>query len=286
MRVLALLLAGLGLVSAGLLIARSGDGAEGYSEDRQPPAAAPGSWQGTIAPSRASRVRLRPAAAGPAAIAAGRRVESDPALEILERIGSPRVLTLDLVGDTAMVTGRTPARGGEQARTRWYQTIAGAAYSQKVGATRLSRRVLSATGALIEESEDAVHTVTSDRDWFGPVIWSAPDIAREVGSRAPTVGARVLHTNHIPLFGGIAEIVLQVDDEVEFMAESGQRLAIILGELSRNNRPYLVTVVDSGLEPRLVLGFTPSVGGTIGNGIGWQASGVDSNSIYGAVEIP
>jgi len=219
------------------------------------------------------------------AIAGSTNEREDPGALIVSRVGSPRVSSLELLGGTAYVAGRTSDVDADAARTLWYQTVAGAAYAQRVGALRLSRKALNESGAVVTETDDAVQTSILGRDAFAVTV-SRADLESGVRARAARVGATVRAIDYIPLFGGIAEIVLQPDREKEFLATSGQRIASVLGVLGRSQRPYLVTVVNSRLEPRLVLGFTPGVGGTAGQGIGWQASDVRSNSIHAIATTP
>jgi hypothetical protein len=59
-------------------------------------------------------------------------------------------------------------------------------------------------------------------------------------------------------------------------------MTTLLGPLDHDQRPYFVTVIDEQHEPLLMLGWTPHEGkGSIGEGIAWQADGVDSNVIIG-----
>ena len=218
------------------------------------------------------------AIAGSSTLAGGHRV-ADPAAEVLARVGSPRLAGIDLSGSTARVTGNASGAGGEATRTLWYQTLAGAAYAQKVVADRLSRQAIDDSGAVVEQAEDAVAAGAPNA--FAPATVSGADIARAVQARAAGIGVRVLSTHYIPLFGGTAEIVVQPLDEASFIASSSERIGALLGDLAQNQRPYLVTVVDRGQAPRLVVGYTPNVGGGTGQGIAWQAPGVHSTAIWG-----
>jgi len=68
-------------------------------------------------------------------------------------------------------------------------------------------------------------------------------------------------------------------------AEAATRITTVLGPLGRDQRPYLVTVVDAQHEPLLMLGWTPHLDGTIGQGIAWQAPGIRSGAIYGQTPV-
>lgn len=208
--------------------------------------------------------------------------EPDPAADILGRIGSPRVTGLSAVGETARVEGAAATPGAESTRSLWYQTLAGAALAQKLGANAVSRRVVDASGAVLAEETDSVGA--GGPDAFVPLERSAADIVQGTRTRVRSLGARLVSTHFVRLFGGTAELVIQPDDPSTFVASAGSSLAILLGDLAQNQRPYLVTVVDAAGKPILVLGYTPSVGGTIGQGLGWQADDVDSDAIWGIVD--
>ena len=209
--------------------------------------------------------------------------EPDPAADVLARIGSPRVTALSAVGGTAAVQGAASAAGAETARSLWYQTLAGAAFAQRVvGASAISRRVVDTSGAVLAEETDRVGAVGQDA--FAPLERSVTDILQATRSRAQALDAQVVSAHFIRLFGGTAELVVQPSDPTAFVASAGSKVASLLGDLGRDQRPYLVTVVDSVGRPLLVLGFTPGVGGTMGQGIGWQAPDVDSDAIWGRLD--
>lgn len=205
----------------------------------------------------------------------------DPASEVLARVGSPRVTEMKMEGTTAIVIGEASASGGEATRTLWYETVAGAAYANATGATRLTRQALRRDGTVIEQAEDAVSLTGAVG--LGPATISASDIARDVRPRADDIGVSVVSTSYIGLFGGTAEIVIRPDDETAFLTTSSQRIGFLLGDLALDGRPYLVTVLGSAGDVRLVIGYTPSVGGGTGQGIAWQAPDVHSNAIWGDV---
>lgn len=206
----------------------------------------------------------------------------DPAADVLARIGSSRVSALGAVGGTATVQGAASGAGGESARSLWYQTLAGAAFAQKVGANAISRRVMDASGAVLAEETDSVGA--GGPDAFAPLERSAADIAQGARARAQSLGARLVSAHFVRLFGGTAELVIQPNDPATFVASAGSSVASLLGDLGQSQRPYLVTIVDAAGRPLLVLGYTPSVGGSIGQGIGWQAAEVDSDAIWGAAD--
>lgn len=207
----------------------------------------------------------------------------DPAAEVLARIGSSRLAAISAGPGTAIVEARASEAGADSARSLWYGTIAGAAIAQSAGSSSVSRRVVDVNGTVLAEENDAV--ATGGPDAFRPLDRSAADVVRAVRARAESLGARLLSAHYVRLFGGTAELVVQPDDPAAFVASGGANLAALLGDLGDNQRPYLVTVVDRNGEPLLVLGYTPAVGGGIGQGIGWQAPQAASDAIWGATDM-
>lgn len=207
---------------------------------------------------------------------------ADPAADVLARVGSSRLAAISAGAGNAIVEARASAAGADSARSLWYGTIAGAAIAQSAGSNSVSRRVVDANGAVLTEENDAV--ATGGPDAFRPLDRSAADIVRAVRARAESLGARLLSAHYVRLFGGTAELVVQPDDPAAFVASGGANLAALLGDLGDNQRPYLVTVVDRDGEPLFVLGYTPAVGGSIGQGIGWQAPQTVSDAIWGATD--
>lgn len=207
----------------------------------------------------------------------------DPAADVLARIGSSRVAAVSAGAGSATIEARASEGGADSARSLWYGTIAGAAIAQNAGANSVSRRVLDPNGAVLAEENDAVST--GGPDAFRPLDRSAADVVQAARARAESLGARLLSAHYIRLFGGTAELVVQPDDPAAFVASGGANLAALLGDLGDNQRPYLVTVVDRDGAPLLVLGYTPAVGGGIGQGIGWQAPQTDSDAIWGATDL-
>ena len=91
----------------------------------------------------------------------------------------------------------------------------------------------------------------------------------------------VVASHYVPLLGGAADVVVQPDDPVPFAEQAGRKITTLLGPLGGEGRAYLVTVVDSARAPLLVLGWTPGVGGGLGEGVAWQAPGIRSSAIVG-----
>ncbi len=66
-----------------------------------------------------------------------------------------------------------------------------------------------------------------------------------------------------------------------FAEEAAVRLTPLLRPLDQDDHAYLVTVIDNDRRPLLVLGWTPGVGGSGGEGVAWQADGIHSSAILG-----
>jgi hypothetical protein len=206
----------------------------------------------------------------------------DPSADVLARIGSPRLLAGSAAGGVATVKARASEAGADSARSLWYATVAGAAIAQKGGASAVTRTVVDSAGAVIGDETDVINT--GGPDAFAPLDRSAADVLQSVRAQAHSRGARLLSSHFIRLFGGTAELVIQPNDPAGFVASAGANVSALLGDLQAKERPYLVTVVDSKGTPLLVLGYTPRVGGTIGQGIGWQAPEASSDAIWGATD--
>jgi hypothetical protein len=113
-----------------------------------------------------------------------------------------------------------------------------------------------------------------------PVTLSKDELETTLQHAAEDAGVVLVRTQYLPLLGGTAEIVVQPPAPVNF-AEAGTGISTLLGPLGHDHRPYLVTVVDAQHEPLLMLGWTPHLEGSIGEGIAWQADDIHSGVIFG-----
>jgi hypothetical protein len=207
---------------------------------------------------------------------------SNPAADVLSRIASSRLTAATVAGGTVSIEARASERGADSSRSLWYATLAGAALAQNAGATSVSRHVLDSTGAQLDTETDAV--ANGGPSAFGPTDRSAADVVADARARAESVGARLVSAHYIRLYGGTAELVVRPADPLGFVRSGGANVGALLGDLASNQRPYLVTVVDGQSKPILVLGFTPAVGGSIGQGIGWNAPQAETDAIWGAAK--
>jgi hypothetical protein len=197
---------------------------------------------------------------------------ADPAAAILARLGSGRITELRASGGVAVVEGRASGPA-DAVRTLWYANLAGAALAQqdeRIG--RVHREVVGAAGELLERQDDAV--TSGGPDAFAPVTASV----QKLRARVEAAGARLTSAKVVALYGGAVDAVVQPDDPAAFVRSAGARIGALLG----SRLPYLVTVVDRERTPLLVLGFSPGVGGGMGQGIAWVAPGVATDAVWSA----
>lgn len=204
----------------------------------------------------------------------------DPVSDILARIGSPRLSDMTASGTTANVFGSASDAGAEATRTLWYENIAAAAFAQQVAIDQANREIVDDSGEVLMTELDPV-TVGS-QDAFAPLNVSADDIANAIASGAEALDAQVVSIEYVELFGGIAEIVIQPASMDAFIGSASTNIPTLLGDLAtQEQRPYLVTVVNSDQSPLLVVGYTPAIGAT-GQGIAWADPDVTTDAIWGA----
>jgi hypothetical protein len=188
-----------------------------------------------------------------------------------------RVTSVALQGNSVLVTGVAASRGAEVARTLWYESVEAAAFAEKTGANTLTRKVVDPAGNVLKMQTDPVHASIPTAD--APLRVSPVDLSGSL-VRARSVGATVVHTEYIPLFGGTGEVVVQSSAPDSFLKNVSRFSTALLGPVGDANSPYLLTVVDSTQTPLLVLGYTPGLGGGIGQGFAWQAPNVRSDATW------
>jgi hypothetical protein len=113
-----------------------------------------------------------------------------------------------------------------------------------------------------------------------PVTLGKDELEEALRHAAEDAGVVLVRTHYLPLLGGTAEIVVQPPEPVDF-AEAGRAMSTLLGPLGHDQRPYLLTVVDAQHDPLLILGWTPQLEGSMGEGIAWQADDIHSGAIIG-----
>jgi hypothetical protein len=141
----------------------------------------------------------------------------------------------------------------------------------------LTRKVVDPAGNVLAVQTDPVHASTPSPE--APLRITQVDLNGSLG-RAGAVGATVIRAEYIPLFGGTGELVVQPSSPASFLKNVSRLSAAVLGPVGDANSPYLLTVVDSTQTPLLVLGFTPGLGGGIGQGFAWQAPDVSSDATW------
>lgn len=199
------------------------------------------------------------------------------ASSIVSQIGSNRVQSISLQGSNILVTGEASDPGADTTRTLWYEAVASLAFSQDVQATTVTRDVVDAAGQMIDSEHDPLTPAALP----STVSMSAATLTSGLTSRAPAVDASIKALNYIPLLGGTGEVVVQPTDPSSFVKAASESLGTLIGPMSSNNAPFLVTVIGSDQTPMLVIGHVPGLGGDAGQGVGWQAPGVQSDAIVG-----
>lgn len=200
------------------------------------------------------------------------------AATIIDQIGSDRVSSISQNGSSVVVTGLASGPGADTMRTLWYESVAGAAFAQQTQATSLTRNVVNASGEVIDTETDPI---TSSVPAAAPTA-SAQVLTSGLSGRVAGVGAAIVSVHYISLLGGTAEIVVQPNDPMSFARAAGENVGTLLGSIGDNDGAYLVTVVGADESPLIVLGSVPDVGGSAGQGVGWEAPGVQSDAIWGA----
>ncbi|HEY7017111.1 MAG TPA: hypothetical protein VH297_01470 [Gaiellaceae bacterium] len=114
-----------------------------------------------------------------------------------------------------------------------------------------------------------------------PVTLSEGDLDAALDESAAAAGVTLVRTHYLPLEGGTAELVVEPRQPIQFAESAASKVGPVLGPLGRDQRPYLVTVVDEQHRPLLVLGWTSGEGGTTGEGVAWQVDGIHSSAIIG-----
>lgn len=111
---------------------------------------------------------------------------------------------------------------------------------------------------------------------------SEAELQRALTEGAAAVGARVVGMDYLPVLGGTADVVVLPDQPLAFADAAAIKITTLMGPLARDNRPYLVTIVDTAERPLVVLGWGPDPRRQIiGEGVAWQAPGVHSGVIWG-----
>lgn len=112
----------------------------------------------------------------------------------------------------------------------------------------------------------------------------APDAcATAAASQADAAGAAVKEARTIMIGSGACYLVLQPTVDVATFAESASsRLGEMLSAITNvSAHAYLAKVVDQAGTTRLVVGWTPAIGGEIGQGLGWVQPGLSSSAVLG-----
>jgi hypothetical protein len=115
-----------------------------------------------------------------------------------------------------------------------------------------------------------------------PVTLPERELEDAVAAASHEAGVPLVQTHYLALLVGTAELVVQPTEP----KAASRKLGELLGPLGRDNRPYLATVVNAAGDALLVLGWTPHVEGTVGQGLAWEAPEFDSGVIFGKPVTP
>lgn len=195
--------------------------------------------------------------------------------QIVSLVNSPRVQAVDVASGIVFVTGTASADPADQARTLWYESVAGVAEAQATSTNIVRRTAVSPGDEIVNEETDSV----SSQKVVLPDITPA-DVQAQLETSA-AAGLSIVDVHFIGLLGGTAEVVVR-PDKIAMLEGASELTHALLGPLGDGRRPYLVTYVDGRGDPQLILGFTPGLGGDNGQGIAWVASGVTTDAILGS----
>jgi len=202
---------------------------------------------------------------------------SDVTADFLAALGSDRVQSLKESDSVAVATGSATTQGGDAARTLWYELVAGSALAETDGLEAVSSRVVGPAGeTLYSSTDDAVSPQTPSADPLSSSQNSASHIQAVASKGADALGLQVVDVNYVGLFGGTAEVVVYVKDMQTFEDSAMTSLTTLVKPFTQENRPYLVTFVDGSGAPQLVVGHLEGIGSDTGQGVSWQAPGVDA----------
>jgi hypothetical protein len=161
--------------------------------------------------------------------------------------------------------------------------LAGAAYAQSAGLAQVTRHVLDSSDVVLQTRTDRV--VPGGPDPLEPPTAPPSQLTKELQLRAGRMDLRQVTLRWIPLYGATAEIVIRPKDVASYAASASANNAALLGDLGRNQHPYLLTVMGPGREPQLVVGYVP-LGPDTGAEIGWVAPGLHTDAALGSAQIP
>lgn len=201
----------------------------------------------------------------------------DLSSRILSSVGSTRVQSLTESDGIAKVSGTASTQGGDAARTLWYELMAGSALAETDKLQAVASNVVdSKGGTLYSSTDDAFQAQNLSADPLSSSENTSSEIEALVSKEAPGLGLEVIGVNYVALYGGTAEVVVHAKDMQAFDDSAMSALASLVRPFAQESRPYLVTFVDDQGAPQLVVGHVAGIGSETGQGVSWQAPGVNA----------
>ena len=195
---------------------------------------------------------------------------------VIAAIGAPLVRG-EVSGSTVTIVAASDDLA-DATRSQWYGGLAAAAIAAKNARLQSASLVAEAAGSPVVDEEPFNSNVAES---LLPGRPSLDQELRDLRSRADEIGAKVVRTRVVPLFGGAIDVTLQPDDVTGFLANAGSSVGQILGSAGGEGRAYLVAVVDRSGGVMLVLAFNPALGGTIGHGSAWLDPSASTDAVWG-----
>lgn len=200
---------------------------------------------------------------------------ANAAQDIASRMGTSKVTSVANSGAIVNTSGQASTAEGESTRTQWFQMVAGVAQAEQTpGSTMVHRKVLNSSSTIDQDADSITSDGVIDKHVFSDSDDSLTELVAHASRRATVVDATVLEVNYVPLFGGIAEYVLQPNNEKQFFSEASARVYSFLGAVEDGD-PFLVTVRNSTGVNRLIMGFVPALGSGEGLYISYVAPDLD-----------
>ena len=205
--------------------------------------------------------------------------------DIVALMNTPRLTSLSSAEGVVTAEGQATTAEGDQLRTYWFAAVGALAYVQEFGGSFIAPKALHGTTLLYEGSYRQLvrgRVVSAERvgTLADPATFLSEDDLNAYALRhADAAGVVVEEVNYVPFFRGTAEFVVRPTDESEFVSEFQSRTDLFVRDLRSEQKPYLVTIVDSSGANRLMFGYFPlseetragTPGPGTGNGIAWAA---------------
>jgi hypothetical protein len=189
-------------------------------------------------------------------------------------VGTNQIASGSLSGGTLSLVMKPGS--GTNTRALWEAKVVGRVVAEAAG---------GAVGQLAFREAGANTNVNGGNDPIRPLQTvgrlNAEGCRGGLSAAADAAGALLVAVRTIDVLNGGCVITLRPrGDEAAFLEDAGARIGSVLGAIPDIQlRPYFVTVVNRSNAPQLQVGWVPGIGGDFGQGIGWEAPGVQSSAI-------